>query len=428
MTNKKYKLDVCIPRYVNKANTKLDTYTRQFEEAQSITDYFREITPVQILADDVGTGKTWVAMMVIFSQLALSGIDGVQTKRKKRKHAVVIAPTRMVANKWVRELNYFNRIFVKDSQKTSIDQLDSTKELLDALEADKRGSVPQARPTLADLFKGKGKERPHTAAPQVLLLNILKTSLHIDKERRDSEWDNISNLQNRYEAFNANFDKSQLKGPLNSMLSQADTVRLIGNLRRYFVKCKSENWYDQDFDRTAWKTAQKKKSWKKWLESLADLLPPYDTGLSEKDKEIFQSRLNYMVQVISVIWGADQRSTIVPPKVVFKKDLEFEFPSRPILILQRFLSILDQGLPTVARPLFENTKPQLSNLIKLYNTKSKRWAFTKPQAKRIIEMLAAFAVRLRELSWDNITISDPLMERFSAAGVFQSPLHLHKKN
>ena len=115
MTNKKYKLDVCIPRYVNKANTKLDTYTRQFEEAQSITDYFREITPVQILADDVGTGKTWVAMMVIFSQLALSGIDGVQTKRKKRKHAVVIAPTRMVANKWVRELNYFNRIFVKDS-------------------------------------------------------------------------------------------------------------------------------------------------------------------------------------------------------------------------------------------------------------------------------------------------------------------------
>lgn len=42
-------------------------------------------------------------------------------------------------------------------------------------------------------------------------------------------------------------------------------------------------------------------------------------------------------------------------------------------------------------------------------------------------MLAAFAVRLRELSWDNITISDPLMERFSAAGVFQSPLHLHKK-
>ena len=37
-------------------------------------------------------------MMVIFSQLALSGIDGVQTKRKKRKHAVVIAPTRMVAN------------------------------------------------------------------------------------------------------------------------------------------------------------------------------------------------------------------------------------------------------------------------------------------------------------------------------------------
>lgn len=110
-------MDVCIPRYVNKANTKLDTYTRQFEEAQSITDYFREITPVQILADDVGTGKTWVAMMVIFSQLALSGIDGVQTKRKKRKHAVVIAPTRMVANKWVRELNYFNRTFVKDSQK-----------------------------------------------------------------------------------------------------------------------------------------------------------------------------------------------------------------------------------------------------------------------------------------------------------------------
>ena len=134
-----------------------------------------------------------------------------------------------------------------------------------------------------------------------------------------------------------------------------------------------------------------------------------------------------MVQVISVIWSADHRSTIVPPKVVFKNDLEFEFSSRPILILQKFLSILDLGLPTVARPLFENTKPQLSNLIQLYNTNSKRWAFTKPQAKRIIEMLAAFAVRLRELSWDNITISDPLMERFSAAGVFQSPLHLHKK-
>ena len=134
-----------------------------------------------------------------------------------------------------------------------------------------------------------------------------------------------------------------------------------------------------------------------------------------------------MVQVISAIWSTDHRSTIVPPKTVFKKDSTFKFQSRPILILQKFLSILDQGLPTVARPLFENTKPQLSNLIQLYNTNSKKRELTKPQAKRIIEMLAAFAVRLRELSWDNITISDLLMERFSAAGVFQSPFHLHKK-
>ena len=98
-----YKRSVLTPDFVNPYQTKKEIYARQFQEAESITDFFRLKTPVQILADDVGTGKTWVGMMTLFSCLT----DDVEdksatskgTKRIKRKHALVVAPTRMVANK-----------------------------------------------------------------------------------------------------------------------------------------------------------------------------------------------------------------------------------------------------------------------------------------------------------------------------------------
>ena len=170
---KKYDDGVLKPEWIDGRKVDRKTYARQIEEAQIINKLF-EKTPVQIIADDVGTGKTWVAMATLFARLAIHS-DSIGTK-KRRQHAIVIAPTRVVANKWVRELRQFNRNFVEEPQKTSIDQLFSTTSLLNAIDFQGRSFVPEAKTDffnlpLPGLFKSTSK-RDQT--PQVFLLHLLE--------------------------------------------------------------------------------------------------------------------------------------------------------------------------------------------------------------------------------------------------------------
>ena len=55
---KKYDDGVLKPEWIDGRKVDRKTYARQIEEAQIINKLF-EKTPVQIIADDVGTGKTW---------------------------------------------------------------------------------------------------------------------------------------------------------------------------------------------------------------------------------------------------------------------------------------------------------------------------------------------------------------------------------
>ena len=56
------------PSSLRRTESLIDIYTRQMREARELLRALKR-APLQLVADDVGTGKTWVAMMVIFSCL-----------------------------------------------------------------------------------------------------------------------------------------------------------------------------------------------------------------------------------------------------------------------------------------------------------------------------------------------------------------------
>lgn len=438
-----YKRSVLTPDFVNPYQTKKEIYARQFQEAESITDFFRLKTPVQILADDVGTGKTWVGMMTLFSCLT----DDVEdksatrkgTKRIKRKHALVVAPTRMVANKWIRELYQFNRNFIENPENTSIDQLNSTKKLLEILEADKRSTVPKAHSTLAALFKCNGEERKRSPqGPQLLLLRLLEAYAAQTKTTKENEDKNIQDQ--KFSFFVEKFSNHSLKGPLDSILLLQNIIHLIEKLKLYNCKCRNNlsYWHDQDFDSIVWNTSNKSRNYinSYWEKSLDEFIPVDEIGLNSRQ---FKTKLNYLVQIVSVLWSSDRRILDIPPEAVFKQKPDIslhniintafkkKFADYTIedvnSVFKALITTIIQGLPRES--LFKNLNIELSEITQQWGINLKKSYVCEDQAKHIVRMLAAYANRLQSLSGFNIKISDQFMERYAAAGVFKSPIDLH---
>ena len=115
-------------------------YRQQYAEAQELFRRFTdqsgdsEQNRVQILADDVGFGKTWVAMILLF---------GLLSSGKIPRHALIIAPNDLLAHKWIKELRTFMKDYVKGAEAFSVERIrgaESFAERLRGLDeaADKR--------------------------------------------------------------------------------------------------------------------------------------------------------------------------------------------------------------------------------------------------------------------------------------------------
>lgn len=181
-----YERSVRTPNCVSRDQNRT-TYSKQFREAKLITNRF-ENTPVQILADDVGTGKTWVGMMTIFSCLESARPEADETRignSRRRQHALIIAPSRMVAKKWIHELNHFNRYYVENPHKTAIDKLSSTSELLDEIKQNSNLLSLADGYNITNCFNDY-----ESISAKALLLRIIDISefLHNQKKRKKI-WD-----------------------------------------------------------------------------------------------------------------------------------------------------------------------------------------------------------------------------------------------
>lgn len=108
-------------------------YERQRREAALLLKAF-ETAPLQLVADDVGTGKTWVAMIVLFARLA-------EVERKRNAsglsvpsdpvRAVVIAPTPLVQSKWARELRRFAKCYLADGDTVAVNEVRQPADVAD---------------------------------------------------------------------------------------------------------------------------------------------------------------------------------------------------------------------------------------------------------------------------------------------------------
>lgn len=118
------------------ADNHAKVYERQRREAELLLKAF-ESAPLQLVADDVGTGKTWVAMIVLFARLA-----EVERKRNASSpsassapsdpvRAVVIAPTPLVQSKWARELRRFAKSYLADGDIVAVNEVRQPADVAD---------------------------------------------------------------------------------------------------------------------------------------------------------------------------------------------------------------------------------------------------------------------------------------------------------
>ena len=423
------------PEYIDVSKGKKNIYERQYKEARTIEELFDK-TPVQIVADDVGTGKTWVAMMVLFSRLNNKTTEkSDEISRVKRQHALVVAPTRMVASKWIRELHQFNRNFVQDPEKTTIDQLHSTEELLELFDSNKRKSVSQAYESMGSMIRvsqkkdSSSKQRSRRKEiPEALLLLILSAC-------NENDWKQNEGLKKRVEAFYRQYHSSPHRRALQSMLPQRSFKRLIRNLRcyiNYFKKADTLNgWCQCDFDMSVWAANKKRTICKKqtWLEAIKGLLNEDETS---SDRQAFFLRMDHALQIISVLWNVDdpvKMAEMDRDRAVLKESTERSLLSAmragtEHAVLSTLSALLNHGLPERAKRLFKNFTDQLQD----YGVSTD---FDVPvsakEAECIMRMLAAYAARLKELSGFDITVDHSFMRLFSAAAVFRSPMDLHNE-
>src|SRR5690242_17288008 len=79
-------------------------HARQTATAAAILDRFESGKKVQFLADEVGMGKTYVALAVAISRLLTTPAT---SDKKPRARVLVLTPNSELERKWVREIEEF---------------------------------------------------------------------------------------------------------------------------------------------------------------------------------------------------------------------------------------------------------------------------------------------------------------------------------
>ena len=396
---------LCMPGCFAAGAALPDAYLRQYEEARVINEFFTK-TPVQMLADDVGMGKTWVAMMTLFSRLNRNSSENSRGQR----HAVVIAPTRLVANKWVYELNYFNQNFVKDSEINAIIHHDSLSDLLTDVQHCARNRFPEQNKPLNELLRNR---LPQTKCAEIFLLELIKATRRIAPKKK---WPGTDEDKKLIDSFASSLEKMRRYPAMSAALSQNKIEKLISNLKLYASAFKSQGgkWFDCEFDRTVWAKRRKRVHWTTWAKDLVKLSSE-NAGLKQ---------ILHLVQIASVLWDADLRRSVRPKNAVLTQETaeklhqKFYHAGDDNALLQWIKIILRQGLSKL-----DNASDILKNLGE--TECDVNFVIPVPEAERIVLMLAAYADRLKEISGHDIKIDDARMHMYAAAGVFRHPTHLH---
>lgn len=286
------------PRDLRGAESLLEIYKRQMTEAGELLREFKR-APLQLVADDVGTGKTWVAMMVIFSSLheALEAANCSNPEATvKPQRAIVIAPTHSVQAKWAKELRRFTKQCLPDPSGVSVNSISSKQDFLE-LYAKNTGSV--GRP--CSRFD---KELTEPAPLQRLLgckdgRRAFVVYLHdecVEQGRRDErklveKW---KKTVNAYSAYRAAF---------RAVLPQEEVLRLAGELLAYGHALGRKVWMDVPYDANAVTSDEAGRG-------------HFGTRLSDLNESVFsenipdeqaEGRIDRIVCTVSALWRAHER-------------------------------------------------------------------------------------------------------------------------
>lgn len=202
-------------------------YTRQREEAAFLVKRFRNrenpCNDVQLLADDVGFGKTWVSMIALFSLL---------NKNNQHPHALVVTPSRLLADKWYRELLFFQKNYVMNSREFGVELVNDSGVLLDRLStlASQRTQVRK----LKSLF--------NTDESALLFMAFcLNEYLQSSEFFGNSESAAVRSV----EKWIKNVLKREEAGLFHRFFSQSEIVRWVRFLRKYAAVVGYDRWLDQ---------------------------------------------------------------------------------------------------------------------------------------------------------------------------------------
>lgn len=219
-------------------------YFRQREEADvlcgrfnakskdgSRDELFKLSKKVQILADDVGAGKTWVAMLTLFKIL----------HKRSNKHALIIAPNDLLARKWVDELKFFRSHYLKKSYSYSIERIRSVDDFVKRLRVVQETKRPNWSEINGTLKSVEGQEAffaycfyQYDVVTEGLDKVIKKVEKDIDKRslQKFKNWIEVTRL-------------SETALQFSRVLCQEEAVQLMTFLRRQ-RKLYREDWLDQN--------------------------------------------------------------------------------------------------------------------------------------------------------------------------------------
>ena len=286
------------PSSLRRTESLIDIYTRQMREARELLRALKR-APLQLVADDVGTGKTWVAMMVIFSCLdevlgAAKLSNSAATVKPQR--AIVIAPTRSVQSKWVKELRRFTTQCLSDPSGVGVNLIASRQDFLELYAKDTRG-VGRPCSRFDKVLAGHAPLQRLLGCPEgrrafVVYLHDECIEQGWRGERKlVEEW---KNTVNAYSAYRAAF---------RAVLPQGEVLMLAGELLAYGRARGRKVWMDVPYDAGA--VTSDKAGRGHFATRLLDLNSfVFAKNVPEKRA---QERIDRIVCTVSALWRAHER-------------------------------------------------------------------------------------------------------------------------
>lgn len=286
------------PSSLRRTESLIKIYTRQMREARELLRALKR-APLQLVADDVGTGKTWVAMMVIFARLnevlsAAKRSNPAATVKPQR--AIVIAPTRSVQSKWVKELRRFTTQCLSDPSGVGVNLIPSQKDFLD-LYANETHGVGRPCSRFDKVLAGPAPLQRLLGCPNgrkafvVYLHDECVEQGWRDEKKLVEEW---KKNVNAYSAHRAAF---------RAVLPQGEVLTLVGELLAYGLARGRKIWMDYPYDAGA--VTSDKAGRGRFTTRLSDL----NSFVFAKNvpKKRAQERIDRIVCAASALWRAHER-------------------------------------------------------------------------------------------------------------------------